>query len=164
MSPIDPLIDCLRKELEHYGEMLVLLDEQQEAVVRCQPDHIVGSASAIDAQGEAIQRVRETREAAHRAVAHALNQAASDNLFDLVPELPAAYRPLVDALVQENNQLLARIQQRARQNQVLLKRSLETLQQVIGSLCAPPTPRLYGETGRVIQVPAFSHALCEAVG
>jgi len=52
----------------------------------------------------------------------------------LVPQLPPDYRPLVGALVEENNHLLVRVQQRARQNHLLLSRSLEMMQSFLNTL------------------------------
>ena len=60
--------------------------------------------------------------------------------------MPEAYRPLVSALVEENNQLLARVRQRARQNHILLSRSLELMEKFINSFCACSVPT-YNETG-----------------
>src|SRR5216683_1789195 len=58
-----------------------------------------------------------------------------DSTFaQLMPLLPAHYRPLVGALVQENNELLERVRQRAQRNQHLLRRSLELMQRFITTL------------------------------
>ncbi len=52
----------------------------------------------------------------------------------LIPLLPADYRPLVQALVDENNELLVRVRQRARQNHLLLSRSVELMQGLLNTL------------------------------
>ena len=48
----------------------------------------------------------------------------------IIPLLPPDYRPLVQALVQENNELLARVHQRTRQNHLLLSHAVELMQQL----------------------------------
>ncbi len=48
----------------------------------------------------------------------------------------------MQALVQENNELLVRVQQRARQNHLLLLRSLELMQKLINSLFPGSRPGL----------------------
>ena len=47
---------------------------------------------------------------------------------EIIPQLPEAYRPLIESLVDENNSLLQRVQQRARQNHLVLSRSVELMQ------------------------------------
>ena len=53
---IEPLISALRQELEHYGEMLALLDRQQEQVKARSAAEIFESISLIQAQAGAIHR------------------------------------------------------------------------------------------------------------
>jgi hypothetical protein len=48
--------------------------------------------------------------------------------------LPEHYRPLLGALVQENNELLDRVRRRAGENQSVLLRSLELMQRFITTL------------------------------
>ena len=58
---IEPLISALRQELEHYGEMLALLDRQQEQVKARSAAEIFESISLIQAQAGAIQEARQHR-------------------------------------------------------------------------------------------------------
>jgi len=51
-------IEALREELQHYGEMLGLLDRQQELVVIRAADEILQTVSAINAQSASIQSAR----------------------------------------------------------------------------------------------------------
>ena len=67
-----------------------------------------------------------------------------------MPQLPAAYRPLVTALVQENNHLLARVRSRARQNHLLLSRAVEMMSRFINSVCAVG-PATYTQVGGVAE-------------
>ena len=54
----------------------------------------------------------------------------------------------MSALVEENNHLLARVRQRARQNHILLSRSVELMEQFINSFCALGVPT-YNAAGAV---------------
>ena len=63
--------------------------------------------------------------------------AGAASFAELVPLLPPDYQPLLMALVDENNELLFRVRRRARQNHVMLKRSVELMQQVMNSLSPP---------------------------
>ena len=55
---IEPLVGALREELQEYGEMLALLDRQQEQVKARAADQIFQSISQIQAQAAAIQSAR----------------------------------------------------------------------------------------------------------
>ena len=79
-----------------------------------------------------MPRARSRRSAASRTTAA---------FADLIPLLPADYRPLLQALVEENNELLVRVRQRARQNHLMLRRSVELMQELLNTLAAV-APRL----------------------
>ena len=123
MENIKELIEALRDELKNYGEMLALLDLQQEQVKARSAAEIFQSISLIQAQAAAIQAARQHREQCRAAAAHSFLQPDHTPFTGLIPLLPPDYRPLLRALVDENNQLLGRVRQRARQNHVLLRRS-----------------------------------------
>ena len=155
-------VESLREELKHYGELLALLELQQEQVVHRLADEILATVSAINAQGEAIQGARLERSQRQRALALLLNLPSEAKVAELLPLLPEAYRPLVGALVEENNQLLTRVRQRARQNHILLSRAVELMGQFINSFCAGGVPT-YNQVGVMTQAVA-ARALYEGVG
>ena len=128
------LIEALRNELQQYGEMLALLDQQREMVRLQGADQVLPSLSAIDAQSAAIQAARVRRESAQQAHAHQLHQPSDSTFARIIPLLPEQYRPLVSALVQENNELLLRVRDRAQQNHILLRQSVEMMQRFITTL------------------------------
>src|SRR2546427_2534578 len=128
------LIEALRNELQQYGEMLALLDHQREMVRLQGADQVLPSLSAIDAQSAAIQAARVRRESAQQAHAQQLNEPSDSTFAHIIPLLPEQYRPLVSALVQENNELLLRVRDRAQQNHILLRQSVEMMQRFITTL------------------------------
>lgn len=136
---LENLIGALRNELQQYGEMLALLDQQQELVMNQRTDEILHSISAIDTQSTAIQAARANRQLAQRHLAQRLEQAREATFTHLIPLLPEPYRPLVIALVQENNELLLRVRQRAQQSHHLLRHSLEMMQRFITALPSSET-------------------------
>jgi flagellar biosynthesis/type III secretory pathway chaperone len=82
----------------------------------------------------------------------------------LIPCLPADYRPLVAALVDENNHLLVRVRQRARQNHVLLRRSVELMRELLRTLFPARQTSVYNGHGQK-RVPALdTRSLYNAVG
>ena len=107
------LIEALREELTQYGEMLARLDHQKDLVMRRQTDDLNRSVADINAQAEVITAARTERERHQVLIIQRLNLPATAGFGEIVPLLPADYRPLVQALVQENNELLIRVRQRA---------------------------------------------------
>lgn len=161
---IQNLVEALREELKEYGEMLALLDQQQDLVMRRQAQDLVLSTSAVNAQAETIAAARNEREQRQRQLARQLGLPEDAPFAALVPQLPPDYRPLVNALVQENNELLTRVQQRARQNHLLLSRVVELMQRFITSLFpGTPTPT-YTDSGRVLSPGVPQSALINAIG
>jgi len=131
---LQQLIEALRNELQQYGEMLALLDHQQELVALQGSDGLLHSISAIDSQSAAIQAARANRQLAQRNLAQQLDQPPGSTFSVLIPLIPAQYRPLVSALIQENNESLLRVRQRAQENHLHLRRSLDKMQQFITTL------------------------------
>ena len=156
-------VESLREELKQFGELLALLELEQAQVVRRLADELVDTVSAINAQGDAIQVARREREQRQRELARSLRLPDDARIATLIAGMPEAYRPLVAALVDENNQLLGRVSQRARQNHVLLTRSVELMQQFINSFCAAGVPT-YNETGTMMPASALGRPLYEALG
>ena len=157
------LIESLREELRQYGQMLVLLDEQQGRIIQRHNDELLDATAAVNNQGAAIQTARRQREDAQRELGRLLQVGGDAPLTHMAPLLPPDYRPLLNALMQENNHLLQRIQQRARQNYLLLRRSLELLDQFINSFCPAKAP-VYNGAGSLQVGPETGFSLYEAVG
>lgn len=159
-----PLITALREELKNYGEMLALLDQQQEAVMSRQADATLVTVSAIQTQASVIQSSRHDRDECQRAVARDLCLLESATFVEIIPLLPAAYRPLLQTLVEENNALLLRVQQRGRQNHLLLSRSVELMQQFMSTLFPAREPQVYDDRGHRLALALPSKPLYDAVG
>lgn len=157
------LIESLREELKEYGEMLALLDQQQQLVSHRQTQDLLQCVAGINIQAEAIAAARREREQRQREVARELKMSADAPFTDVVPRLPQAFQPLVKALVQENNQLLTRIQQRARQNHLLLSRITELMQRFLGSLF-PGNPTTYDNAGQLLASSLPQRTVYDAIG
>jgi hypothetical protein len=78
--------------------------------------------------------------------------------------LPADYQPLVDALVAENNELLIRVQQRARQNHLMLSHCVDLMSQLIHSIFPATKPVTYNGNGHTPGEVVPAQSLYEAVG
>ena len=158
------LVESLREELKEYGEMLALLDQQQEMVMRRQTQDLIQCVQTINSQVENITAARLEREQRQRNVARLLGLADDTPFSLLVPQLPGEYRPLIQALVQENNELLRRIQRRARQNHLLLSRIVELMQRLFDPFVPGSPPPTYGVNGSLTDNGMPKHTLYEAIG
>jgi len=158
------LIEALREELKQYGEMLALLDHQQELVMHRRTNELLESVSTVNGQSEIIQVTRREREQRQREIAQQFNVDDDATFAILIPLLPSDYRPLVGALVQENNELLIRVQQRARQNHLLLSRAVDLMQRFINTLSPTPPTTTYNDIGRVAGDAVVHTSLFQAVG
>jgi flagellar biosynthesis/type III secretory pathway chaperone len=164
MESLSRLINALRDELQQYGEMLALLDRQQQFVITRAAEEVLESVRPIQTQASAIQEARAHREECRRLVAQDSQQTESTAFSVLIPLLPPDYRPLVKALVEENNELLVRVRQRARQNHVLLSRSLEFMQTFLNTLLPARETRVYNDHGNPHTHVIATRPLYEAVG
>ena len=164
MTPsLQRLIESLREELKQYGEMLAILDQQQECVLSRHTQDLLRTVVDIHAQAAQLQDVRRQRQHIQQDLTRELRADAKASIADLTRLVPADYQPLLQALVEENNQLLIRVQHRARQNHLLLNRSLELLQRFINVL-APGNAPVYNESGALLSAPLSTQPLYEAVG
>ncbi len=164
IEPLNHLIAALREELQNYGELLALLDRQQELVMARAAEEIFLSIGAVQTQATLLQQARSHRDHCRRTVAEQLCQPADAAFGTLIPLLPADYRPLVQALVQENNELLVRVQQRARQNHLLLSRSLELMQRFLNLLIPGREVPVYTGVGVSRPQSLPTSAIYEAIG
>jgi hypothetical protein len=164
MDQLQSLIAALREELQQYGEMLALLDREQDQVMRRASTDLLETVTSIQGQAAVVQQARARRDACRSSLAKALRQPADTPLNTLTGLLPSNYRPLVEALVRENNELLVRVQQRARQNHLLLSRSLELMQRFISTLFPARDNQVYDDHGTRPARTQPLRPLYEAVG
>lgn len=144
---LNRLIAALRDELQNYGEMLTLLDQQQDWVFARAADKLFQSVATIQDHSLVLQQARAHRDECRGDVARHLALPDDSSLAALITRLPADYQPLVQALVQENNELLVRVQQRARQNHLLLSRSVELMQRLLATLLPGREVQVYNDSG-----------------
>jgi flagellar biosynthesis/type III secretory pathway chaperone len=164
MKSIKLLIDALRDELQNYGEMLAMLDRQQEYLIARAVSEVFQSISLIKAQGGAILQSRDRREECRRAVAEDCSQPQDASFTALIPLLPADYQPLLHALVDENNEMLVRVRRRAHQNHLMLRRSVELMQELLNTLLPSRQGSVYDDTGCRSASIAAPRRFYEAVG
>lgn len=161
---LEKLINALREELQQYGEMLARLDQQQEHATRRASEDLLQTTAEIEVQSQTMQLARRIRIESLSAVARSVGCASEATFAEVIPLLPADYRPLVTALVQENNESLGRIHQRSRQNHILLCRSLELMSRLLGNLMPGNSSPVYTDKMHVSSGAFPAHAMYQAIG
>lgn len=145
----EPITENLRNELQEYGALLGLFEDQQANLLRRDADAVLALATAIEEQVRATQGCRARREDALRRFALENGQSASSSLRQLLPFFPADVQPLLSALLTEINHLIHRIRRGARQNQILLSRTVEAHTEAIRTLRPDLFPSTYSARGAV---------------
>ena len=160
----EKLVTALREELETYGGILAALDNQQDAVMARAADALMDTVHQIHGQMGEVEQARARREVTRHSAALAFGLREDSTFREIIPALPHHYQGLVTALVDENNELLVRVQQRTRQNHLLLRRSVDLMQSFLSSLFPRQETQVYdqrgGLPGRVIPI----RSIYEAVG
>lgn len=157
------LVAALRDELRQYGALKGLLEQQQTFIVERRTQDLLQAIDAVNAQAIAVESARHARECCRRTLATGLGLPEEAAFTALLPHLSVAGRTMVQALMDENNLLLGRIQQRARQNQMLLRRALELMQQFMERLFPSVGVTGYDGTGRRMEPAPALRRLYEAV-
>ena len=160
---LDEFIDALRVELQQYGELLALIDQQQEHLMRRSAEDVLASVGSIHAQSGQVQAARAARAECLLNLALSLSLPPDGLISSVLVALPVQRRPQVEALVEENNRLLKKIQQRGRQNHLLLAHSIEHMSRLLQTLMGVGRGMVYDEGGGVLS-PGVRQGLYEAVG
>lgn len=155
------LIHALRAELEQYGALLALLEQQRDLVIQRASDKLLDNLAALNAQTAVVQVARRDRETRQRELAAALQLPGTSSLAELRRCLPAEVGLLLQTLLDEINACLRRAQTAARQNHLLLSRSLDLLQRFMAALFPAATATTYQPDGRLAAPGLAGRGLCE---
>jgi hypothetical protein len=158
------LAHALRYEFEQYSVLLDLLNRQQEHIGARSGDEVYRSIAPIKQQGLVVQKARAGREECRAQLALSLQLAGETTFAQLAIALPEDGRALLSALVRENNDMLARVGQRARQNHLRLSRSIELMQGLMNSLFPGRVSRVYNGRGAMKTRRITPRSFYEAVG
>ena len=145
----ETLAEALRDELQEYGGLLNILQDQQRAILHRKPDQVLELNGQIERQLRGTRERRKRREALDRELAQFVQRPADSSLRDLIGFFPDAVRPMLLALIEEVNHLLTRTKRRARQNQMLLARSIEVSQEILQKLNPEGLTKTYSPKGQL---------------
>lgn len=148
-SPWEIIADHLRAELQSYGGLLQLFSEQQENLLRGDPDAVLSYAREIEAQARVTADFRDLREAAVREFATENGQPGNASLRNLLRYFPEEVEPLLTALIDEINHLIHRVRRGARRNHEILTRAVEMHQETLRTLRPAVFSKTYSPHGQV---------------
>jgi len=143
------ITECLRNELQEYGALLGLFEDQQANLLRRDADAVLALANALEEQVRRAHDVREHREQSVRRFALSIAESPDSTLRQLIHHFPAEVHPLIIALIDEINHLIHRVRRGARQNQVMLARTVEAHEEVLRMLRPDSFTKTYSPTGAV---------------
>lgn len=143
------ITECLRNELQEYGALLGLFEDQQANLLRRDADAVLALAGALEEQVRRAHEVREHRELAVRRFALSISESPESSLRQLIHHFPAEVHPLIIALIDEINHLIHRVRRGARQNQVMLARTVEAHEEALRLLRPDSFNKTYSPSGTV---------------
>jgi len=145
----DSLVDILREEIQEYGGLFNLLDRQQDEIFQRDPEAVLKTNEEIEACMEGMGGLRERREEKVRQMAALCGCDSSLSLKQMLPFFPEFVRPMMEALVDEINQMVRRTRRKARQNFLLLSRTMELAQETLRALQPDSCSKTYTRKGSV---------------
>lgn len=131
----DALAGKLRKEIEAYGHLFELLEEQRD---QCLSKDLAGLTEVNESMNDHTSFLHGLKSEREALVKDLWNRCSGDSeqatVKDLIKYSPQQSWPLFDELIQEVNRLIQRSQQQLERNQMLLRCSWEIGQKFIGML------------------------------
>lgn len=146
------IIRALRAELQEYGGLIALLDQQQDAILRGEPDEFVDLGNSVHDQVALLGAHRSCREKTVAAFARHNGASETSTVAELIPHMPENVGSMVKAIIEEINTLITRTQRRLRQNHLLLARCVSTAQQRVVIAGGGEMVSTYGRAGAVKRV------------
>lgn len=147
------LIDALRDELQEYGALLHLLKDQQQSLVRRQPEEVLALSQSIETHLPLVTQARHRRQqelhglAGKREIA---DEKAPIRLADLLPFFQSSVTPMIRGLVEEVNRLVSQVGRFAHQNQMLLVRAVDSTQAALQAVQPSVVHKTYSPAGKVL--------------
>jgi len=157
----------LRDELQEYGGLLGLFEEQQTALFRRDAGGVLTLVHAIEDHARVASLKRLKREQLVRDFALSQGRPGNSTLRALISQFPEEVRPMMEALIDEVNRLIHRTRKFAQQNVQLLQRAVEMHQEALRTLRPESFTKTYSPRGRVSVAAATgapTRSALEAVG
>ncbi|MBC2606034.1 flagellar protein FlgN [Pelagicoccus albus] len=145
----DPLVNLLRHEVQEYGGLYNLLERQQEEIFKRDPQLVLETNTEIEDYMSKMGDLRENREGLVRDMARIFGADEDQPLSKLLAYFPDFMRPMLQALVDEINHMVSRTRHKARQNFMLLSRTMEINHEAMQRLQPGNFNKTYTKKGQV---------------
>jgi len=149
LDVFDEMTQALRAELQEYGGLIGLLEDQQNAILRGEPETFLDLGAAVHEQAALLGAHRVCREKTVQHFARGCQQPETLTLTELLAHMPASVAGMIKALIDEINALISRTQRRLRQNHLLLARCVSAAQQSVVVAGGGEMVSTYGRAGAV---------------
>ena len=143
---LSDLYRTLSDELALHGVLLGLLQEARESIINRSAEKLLAQVDSINTHLPRLDALRKRRDHTRRELALVLSQPPASPFISLIRLLPAELRAHIGTRVAEINSVLRSAQHCLRQNQMLLIRTLEQMDAVVGR-CAWPMEDAWLEGG-----------------
>ena len=131
---IEELTSVLRREVEEYGGLLIVIVEQQEKIMSRDSTALSEINQKMEVQIEINEGLLVSR---HRLIALMIGEPGAGSeptLSQLIDFLPDAIQPMFQSLAEEINNLISRARRKMKQNQVLLSRLSEVADELLNAI------------------------------
>ena len=149
MNLLRELLGAMNAELVEVRALLSAFADQQEAIVHRKPARVAASVQVVEKMVVKLRQARSRRDALLGQVARGLKAPVGTSISVLLRAFPVGVRPEVARLIEENVRLGQEVRRKASQNQVLLSRSIEVIQDILRAVEPTSVSRTYGENGRM---------------
>lgn len=144
-----PLVEVLREEVQEYGGLYNLLDRQQKEIFDRDPESVMRTNEEIESHMIEMDGLRLKREELVRGLADSHECDREMSLTKMLPYFPEYIRPLLQALAEEVNAMVARTRRKARQNYLMLSRTMEIAREALRMTEPENYSKTYTRKGRV---------------
>ncbi len=150
-------IDALRSELEGFGELQRLIDHQRQTILQRDADALQASTAAMEDHIPTLSDLSETRRTRQQSLAGTESEIRS--VREISQYAPEAFRPLIEALLDETRNMVATTRKHMQQNHVLLQRA-HTLNAQLREALTPHRKNLstYGRKGTLSEAEPLAGA------
>lgn len=129
---VENLVDRLRAELEGYGTLFRLLEEQRAALLKQDSDAILVVSASLEDHSKVLSDLRRQRESEIAMLAP--EERPAPTLGQFIQRMSHEARPLLEELLREINRLIAESKRQLTRNQMLYRRAWDLGQEMLRAL------------------------------
>jgi hypothetical protein len=123
----EPLVNLLRKEIEAYGKLFHLLEEQRSVLIQQDVEAILSLNQEVDSHTVRVKRLNRER----IQMVSELHPSGESRILSLIEGIEDASKELFEELVREINRLIRESHRQLSCNQMLYRRALDVSQDTL---------------------------------